>query len=420
VSQAVFRKVSLDRLSSPEQLDQVMRVTNPRGWIALGSLGLLLLTAIAWGFVGTLSEKVAGRGILVKSGGLFEVVSTASGRITDVSVGVGDSVTEGQVVAWVAQPELLDKLQQARENLALVRRENDQSLAFGRTDAELQRRGITEQRSNLEQSIAAAEASLRALGERVQSQEQLVRQGLLTRSNLLATQQQFDQTREKIRSSRADMAQLEVRRLSVEKQLEEASSTGGRKLHDAQEEVAQVERDLKQSSQIVSPYTGRILEVMTEQGKIVNRGEPVLSLDLTGRSVTDLVAVIYVPSVHGKKVHPGMPIQIAPSTVRQEEYGMMLGRVTFVSNFPATPRGMGRVLKNEQLVSELSGGGAPYEVHADLIVDPHTQSRYRWSSSGGPPVSIQSGTLAVGNIAVDTERPISTVIPLLRKWTGFQ
>src|SRR4051812_16788438 len=114
----VFRKISLDRLSSPEQLDQVMQVTNPRGWIALAAVGLLLLTAVVWGVTGSLAEKVGGRGMLVKSGGVLEVVSNAPGRVTDVAVAVGDSVTEGQVVAWVAQPELFDNLQAARDKLA--------------------------------------------------------------------------------------------------------------------------------------------------------------------------------------------------------------------------------------------------------------------------------------------------------------
>jgi HlyD family secretion protein len=114
-----------------------------------------------------------------------------------------------------------------------------------------------------------------------------------------------------------------------------------------------------------------------------------------------------------------MKIEIAPSTVRREEYGMMLGTVTFVSDYPATSRGMMQTLKNDQLVEALSGDGAPYEVHAALTVDPNTASRYRWTSSGGPPVRVHSGTLAAGQVIVETQRPIAKVIPLLRRWTGI-
>lgn len=415
----VFRKVSLDRLSSPEQLDQVMQVTHPRGWLALAAVGSLLALGVGWGLFGTLSEQVAGGGILLKSGGVFEVVSPAEGRVTDVSVNVGDSVSEGQVVAWIAQPEMTAKLQEARARLAALRGDYQRTLAFSGNDARLQSESVAEQRRNLQQSIATDEQTLRYLAERVASQGQLVAQGLLTRSTLLQTQQQQEQTEEKVRAARSQLAQLDVQKLAADNDRTRQVAASRHDIEVADLEAQSLERDLRRASQIVSPYTGRILEVMTEQGKMVGRGEPVLNLDLTGSSVKNLVAVIYVPSVQGKKLRPGMDIQIAPSTVRQEEFGMMQGKVTFVSNFPATPRGMTMALKNDQLVQSLSGGGAPYEVHADLIVDPTTPSRYRWSSSHGPPVEIQSGTLASGLVTVDRQRPITTVLPLLRRWTGM-
>jgi len=415
----IFRKVALDRLSSPEQLDQVMQVTRPQGWVALASIGLLLVTAVGWGMVGTLAEQVGGRGILVKSGGILEVVTEAGGRVTDVAVEVGDSVTQGQVVAWIAQPELLEESQAARNAVELLRREHLQLVAFRERDAQLQRRNLSQQRGNLQASVAASTAALRNQEERLASQEQLVRQGLMTRASLLQTQQQVEQTREDIRAAQAELAQLPVRLLGVENELAQARSGGEHKIAAALSEIERMERDVKNSSQIVSPYTGRILEVMSEPGKILARGEPLLTLDLTGGAVQDLVAVIYVPSIQGKKIKPGMEIQVAPSTVRLEEYGMMLGKVTFVSNFPATPAGMLRVLKNERLVTDLAGNDAPYEVHAELAVDPSTPSRYRWSSSQGPPQTIQSGTVAFGRVTVSTERPIGRVIPLLRRWTGM-
>ena len=415
----VFRKVSLERLSSPEQLDQVMQVTNPRGWLALAAVGSLLAMAIAWGIFGSLSEKVQGGGILVKSGGVFEVASPADGRVTDVSVSVGDSVTEGQVVAWIAQPEMSAQLREAKARLNAMRAEYERTLSFSGNDARLQSQSVAEQRRSLTQAIAADEQTLRSLAERVRSQEALVEQGLMTRSTLLGTRQQLDQVQEKIRTARSQLAQLEVQKATNDNQRNQQVSASRRDIQMAELEVAKMERDLRRASQIVSPYTGRILELMTEQGKMIGRGQPVLTLDLTGRDVKNLVAVIYVPAVHGKKVKPGMDIQIAPSTVRQEEFGMMLGKVTFVSNFPATARGMGMTLKNDQLVQALSGGGAPYEVHADLIVDPTTVSSYRWSSSKGPPLEIQSGTLANGQVTVDRQRPVASVLPLLKRWTGI-
>jgi HlyD family secretion protein len=48
-----------------------------------------------------------------------------------------------------------------------------------------------------------------------------------------------------------------------------------------------------------------------------------------------------------------------------------------------------------------------------------TPSGYLWSSAIGPSVSITSGTLCEAQIIVERQRPISLVIPLLRKAGGI-
>lgn len=414
----IFRKVALDRLASPEQLDQILQVTSRRGWLALAAIALLLVTAVVWGIFGVLSEKVVGHGILLRSGGVLEVVATASGRINDISVTVGDTIAQGQVVARVEQPDLMEELERAKEKLAVLRLEHREKIAFVAEQRELDRARLRQRREDFEQAIAAGEERLRVLEERLAAQRSLVESGLLARPTLLATRQLYDQTQEKIRARETDLAALDVEELELENRAEETVRGGELEIERAEAAVDQVERRLGVSSRIVSRYGGRVLELMTEQGKIVQRGEPVLSLDLAGAAVQDLVGVVYVPSLHGKKVEPGMTIHVAPSTVPQEEFGMMVGRVIFVSDFPATTRGMVRVLKNDQLVRELSGGGAPYEVHAELFVDPTTPSQYRWTSSSGPATRIESGTVATGYISIEEQRPISRVLPLLRRWTG--
>jgi HlyD family secretion protein len=418
-SSKIFRKVALDRLSSPEQLDQVMQITTAKGWISLATLGLLLMTTVGWSVLGSLSEKVTGRGILIRTGGVLEVVSSDSGRVTDIPVEVGDEIEEGQVIAWVAQPDLLDQLEERRAELATLRRENELNAAFMTNQARLQAERLRQQAAGLGQAIASDRDRLAALEQRIVAQERLVAKGLLARPTLLASHQDRDQTREKIALGQNQLRQIEVEELATRNQLDEALRTSRAAINTAEAELQQLERRFRASSQVVSPYTGRVLELMTEQGKLLDRGEPVLSLDLTGDSIQDLLAIVYVPSIHGKKVRPGMEIHLAPSTVAQEEYGMMIGRVTLVSDYPASSKGMLRVLKNSQLVQELSGGGAPYEVHAELIVDPSTPSLYRWTSSSGPPARIESGTVAAAFVTVETQRPISRVIPLLRNWSGI-
>src|SRR5436190_8120245 len=102
----LFRKAALDRLSSPEQLHTLMRVTNAKGWLALVGCALVIVTAVAWGVLGTVQSKVGANGILLGGAGLSEITAPGDGDLTTIEVKVGDKVKKGQVVAKVAQPAL--------------------------------------------------------------------------------------------------------------------------------------------------------------------------------------------------------------------------------------------------------------------------------------------------------------------------
>ncbi len=416
----MFRKVALDRLASPEQLDKLLQVTRPRSWIALAALGCLVGSAAVWGFEGSIPSRVGGQGILLKSGGVLEIAAGASGRISDVAVNVGDPVREGQVVARVAQPEILHQIRQVRlalDNLQVVHR---LTMTHRREETDLQLAQLDQRRDGLEQSIAASAANLTWLRDKMAAQQQLVDQGRLTRQALIETRRQRDATDEEIRAKRHELAELRIQKLVAQAQDAHTLQTSEYEVVRARTELIQLERELKERSEVLSTFSGRVIEVMTEQGDLVTPGQPLLRLDRTGRTVTGLEAVVYVPSGYGKRIRSGMEVRIAPSSVAPEEYGYLLGTVTYVSDFPTTSRAIQRTLRNPELVAELTQGDAPYEIRADLRLDPTTVSGYRWSSSDGPPIDILTGTLCGALITVERRRPIDLVIPLIRDGFGLE
>jgi hypothetical protein len=99
----IFRKVALERLSSPERLDLLMSVATPRGWIALAGLCLLLLAALAWGTFGTISTTVEGEGILVQPEGVKTIVASRPGVVARVLVQVGDVIYKDREVVRLAE-----------------------------------------------------------------------------------------------------------------------------------------------------------------------------------------------------------------------------------------------------------------------------------------------------------------------------
>lgn len=414
----VFRKASLDRLASPEQLDKLLQVTRLRGWIALVALGFLVGSAVLWGFEGSIPSRVAGQGILLKSGGVLEIAAAAGGRITDVAVHVGDVVREGQVVARVAQPEVLNRIRQVRLSLDNLRAAHHLATTHAEDEVALQLAQLGRRRDGLAQSIAAAVDRLRWQREKIAAQQRLVDQGRLTRQTVLDSRQQMHATEERLRANRQQLADLRLERLAMEARNARALQTSEHQVVMARVELEQLEREMKDMSEIVSTFTGRIIEIIAERGDVVAPGQPLLRLDRTGRTVKGLEAVIYVPSAHGKRIHAGMEVRIAPASVAPEEHGYMIGTVTYVSDFPTTSRAIQRTLRNPELVTALSRGDAPYEIRADLQLDPATVSGYRWSSAAGPPLEILTGTLCVARITVERRRPVEMVIPILREQFG--
>lgn len=51
----IFRQKNVDKVSSPEKLDDYIRVTTPSVWITLAAIIVLLAGVIIWGIFGELT-----------------------------------------------------------------------------------------------------------------------------------------------------------------------------------------------------------------------------------------------------------------------------------------------------------------------------------------------------------------------------
>lgn len=63
----LFRKKSMEKVSSPEQLNDYIRVSNPGVWIALTAVIVLLVGVCVWGIFGRL-ETTVGSAAVIKDG----------------------------------------------------------------------------------------------------------------------------------------------------------------------------------------------------------------------------------------------------------------------------------------------------------------------------------------------------------------
>lgn len=411
---SIFRKAALDRLSSPEQLDRLMQVTDPRGWIALAGLCVVILSAGVWSVAGRLPTTISGQGILLSASGIREVESVGSGVISEVRVEVDDVVEVGDTIALIEQPRLEQRVEQARERLRILRETRDRQARFTATNVQLETESLDREREDLERRMEVLEERIAWLEDRLSSEEEALELGLITPQSVQNTRQQLEGARGERVGLTLQIQNNELQRLLLENDSSRTMSEIESRIQEAEGQLESLQLELRQSSRVVSTYHGYVREIRTDVGQIVNAGQAVASVEMVD---APLEAVIYVPT-EGKRIERGMPARVSPVTVRREEYGFLMGEVVFVSPQPATPEGMRRTLGNEILVQQLAGMGAPFLVRIDLVEDASTPSGFRWSSSQGPPTRVESGTTVSVEIVVEEERPISLVVPIFRSALG--
>ena len=94
MGQSMFRKESMDHISSPEQLNDYLRVTTPMVWVILIAVIILLAGMLIWGSVTSLDSYVSGTA-QVKDGLLvlvFDDQSYANTVKPGMELMVGDTV----------------------------------------------------------------------------------------------------------------------------------------------------------------------------------------------------------------------------------------------------------------------------------------------------------------------------------------
>jgi HlyD family secretion protein len=389
----LFRKAALDKLASPERLDVTMEVTSPRGWIALWTMGAVLLCVIAWGIFGSIPTRVDGVGILMRGGSLREIKAEGGGTLTSLGIKVGDILQADQPVGEIDQQGAADQVNQLK-----VKHE--------RAVQELETATVEDQAT-----LAGYRADLaRVEGETARLETDLVQKRDLLKKGLI-TRQRVDMQEQQLLSLRVQATQLNATMRNVQQNTRARAAAA----EQSKLEYERASRAAASVTRLRSSAAGRVVELKKRVGDRVSEGEAVAVVEPPSASLEPLV---YVNAALGKKIRPGMEAQIAPSTVKIEEYGFLRGTIKSVGDYPVTPQAVSSALANDALARELLGESAKIEVWATLVLDPKTPSGYGWSSSSGPPFKIDSGTQITVSVVVDRRAPITYIIPMIRSAVG--
>lgn len=182
-------------------------------------------------------------------------------------------------------------------------------------------------------------------------------------------------------------------------------------LHDAKRTVEAV------NEQVYSPYTGIVTDLLVDAGSVVRAGDEICTIRLD-ENRSDLTGIMYVSVDKGKRVEPGMSVQLAPNGADVSQTGSLLGVVRSVSDYPVDQASMVRNLGNAQLAQTIlqQVQNSVVEVRFDLVKNEHDASGYLWTSIVGEHKPVTAGTYVTGSVIVDRKAPIEKVFYKASQW----
>lgn len=403
------------RLETPEQLEEVLRFTSTRSWLALMAMCVAVALAVIWGIFGEIQSTVSGEAIFLTEGGLFQIVTKESGYLQECKVRPGELVKKDQVVAIMCNPQLE---KQISSKLASIREMEENRVRQSQmiiARAEAQKRVLEGQRLEQLQKKLFIQRRIKALDERVRTYEKLLQEQAVPRQSYLSAKLEFEKASEEAALTETSLNENVSRRRELDSNTYDQIFQLKSKVDTVKDELESLQEKLALTTGVRSDFDGRVTEVLVRQGQVVKEGQAVMTCQGTG---AQLEVEIFVPSYEGKKVHPGMPIQVTPSIVQREEYGFMTGKVASVSLFPISREALVSWLKNDKLVDSIMANGPVLSVVGRLDQDPSTQSGLHWSSSKGNDVTVTVGTMGNAEIVVLRQPPIALVLPMVKKWLG--
>ena len=100
MKQGIFQEKAVESLSTPEQLDQRIKIIPSGGWIMFAAIVIGVAAALLWAFFGTVSSGANYQGVVFDYNDVLSVRAQQDGLLRDVLVEEGDQVARGDIAKY--------------------------------------------------------------------------------------------------------------------------------------------------------------------------------------------------------------------------------------------------------------------------------------------------------------------------------
>ncbi len=405
-----FRKISLERLSSPEQLDKLMVIVGPKGWVSLICVIVLLITVVIWSFIGKIPVQAVGTAVLLNEQGVFAIQPEIDGTVTDLFVAEGEKVKAGQLIAKVFNSNVEIQLNNAIAQVASLQEQLAAYEGFLDEESKAQQDAIESEVNALEFTVQQQKGDLAFLEQDLKDKEAVLKKGLIPQATV-------EQARQALAAKKIAMEETQAKinqTVSAITQLPQLAERQTRRL-----QLSQAEDQLKvlqaQTAQqaVTAVDDGTILGIWVGRGTVVQRGQSIAIAEHGAEPGQGEIFFCFLPPEVGQRVTVGMQARIDIDYLQKENYGSILGKVIAVHPWPMSDQRAMKLFQNEQMIQYLFAN-----YHSLIMVqvrpdpDPTNATGYRWSSKIAPDKPIMPSTLGHTKIVLLDRSPISYLIQL--------
>ncbi len=411
----LFRKEALKRIHSPEELDSVIKLAMPLGWLTVIIISLLLVSVVVWSFMGRLSYRVQGLGIIYNLGGqIYEVSTMADGIVDSLEIENGSTVQKGEILATIALPQTQAQLN--GDQAILVDLNNQFNTLTQQTADEIRVRtqALENQTKTLKEKIIINQQEYDFFDGLYHEQLDELEQGYITKLQAENTRVQRDGAMQNILDSNDQIENLQLNLLAFKNQQEIAIAQLAQQIVQIEGEIDTLAATLNTNTYILSPTDGIVTNLAIKPNMTLTANQQVAIIEEFGN---DLRLITYFSIADAKRIDPGLGAQVTPLSIERNRYGSVLGSVETVNSLPETQASLLATLENESLVQEILQAGPVIKTVIDLEKDDQTISGLKWSSSVGPPNQVTAGTTASAIVTLYQQRPIEVILPFFKAWT---
>lgn len=439
----IFRKKSLEKLSSPEQLDKMIVINSPMVILALAGGAFIIIVALIWGIIGRVPMTEEGSGIILRDGEVKSVYAQTQGVITKVHVSGGDTVKEGDLLFEVASEEMGKTIEELDTRIAAVEAVTFTSSNDVVTSDNQALMEIKNQSPALSLESDAYSAQLSALQKQYNKKKTEVSSKKTALDNAETNYRnnpsdptaqaaaevalsEYNTAKSEMKALENSISEAEVQ-VSVGNDAESVQratlrnnfdSTKAAILDELKKEQDQY-LEMAEGWEIKANADGTIYTTFVTNGSSVTINMEVARISEPGKEGT-MQAVYYMPLESGKKVEKGMEVNIYPSTYAKEEYGHMTGTVVGMTDYVTSYADLYTRLGDQTLTDTFAAQGAVMEIVCEIDTDDSTASGFAWSSRKGESVEVKEGTLLGGSVVLEDVPPITMLIPKLKEKFNMQ